>query len=365
MNREIDEQNKYQAEIFSNRLSKRYKLLRKWARKNRVTCYRLYDRDIPEVPLAVDLYEFLPFGIEDKFEVADFLREEDAKISANDLFTIQEKSSRQWVLLQLYERPYEKPQEEEILWLEEMSKSCAETLKIEKNHVIIKVRRRQHGMEQYEKLGTKNEIKGIVQECGQLFRLDLSGYIDTGLFLDHRPLRQKIRSECAGKRVLNLFSYTGSFSVFAAEGRASFVQSVDLSKTYLAVAQSNLLLNGFSGEKYDFVRSDVADFLKNANEKNEKFDIVILDPPTFSNSKATKNFLDINRDWSKLCSLCLKLLSKNGVLYFSTNSKKLNFDADFLSKDFGANVFAQEITQSTIDEDFKNTKPHRVWKISI
>lgn len=353
----------YQAGIFANRLAKRHRVLRKWARRERVTCYRLYDRDIPEVPLAVDLYEFLPFGVDGKGEAAEFLKNEDARISANDASAAVEKSGRQWLHVQLYERPYEKDEAEEEAWLSAMADAAAAAVGVARERVVVKTRKRQRGSEQYGRTGAERTVGGIVSECGQLLRVNLSDYLDTGLFLDHRPLRSLVRSSCAGRRVLNLFCYTGSFSVYAAEGRASLVRSVDLSRTYLAWAESNMELNGFSGGRFEFVRADVGAHLRECARAGERFDMIILDPPTFSNSKATEGTLDVNRDWAGLCASSLGLLDAGGTLYFSTNSRKLSFDEAALAKAAGRPVSARDITASTIPEDYAGQRPHRCWEI--
>ncbi|WP_294430948.1 class I SAM-dependent methyltransferase [uncultured Treponema sp.] len=375
MNQNSAEQNAYQAQIFSNRLAKRYKLLRKWARRERVTCYRLYDRDIPEVPLAVDLYEFLPEGMDSKIECAKFLRDEENRISANDLSAAKEKNERLYVHLYLYERPYEKSDGDEQIWLEEMTKAVSKTLEIPENRVIQKLRKKQKGENQYEKLKSERTVESYVQECGQLFKVNLSDYLDTGLFFDHRPLRQTVRSTCAGKSVLNLFCYTGSFSVYAAEGKASRVESVDLSNTYLEWAKFNFALNDFDPEspKFVFTRADVTGFLNQKlaevpnSEGTNRYDIIILDPPTFSNSKATRNTLDINRDWSELVKKCVNLLNPKGTLYFSTNSHRLKFDENLIPKlsVYNTEISVTDLTEKSLSEDFKGTKAHRLWKIQI
>ena len=375
MNQNTAEQNAYQANIFSNRLAKKYKLLRKWARRERVTCYRLYDRDIPEVPLAVDIYEFLPEGMDSKIDAALFLRGEDERISANDLSAAKEKNERMFAHLYLYERPYEKSDSDEQLWLDEMKKAVSLTLGISENRVIQKVRKHQKGENQYEKIENERSVEGFAQECGQLFKVNLSDYLDTGLFFDHRPLRSLVRETCAGKSVLNLFCYTGSFSVYAAEGKARRVESVDLSNTYLDWARFNFALNDFDPDdsRFFFTRGDVTGFLNqklaevpNA-EKSNRYDIIILDPPTFSNSKATRNTLDINRDWSELVTKCLNLLNKGGVLYFSTNSHRLKFDEKLVPKttNSGSAVAVFDMTETSLPEDFKGTKAHRLWKFEV
>lgn len=365
------DKNQYQAELFANRLSKKYRQLKKWARKNRISCYRLYDKDIPEVPLAADLYEFLPDEVSTKTECALFLRETENAVSQNNKNVITESKSRLFLHLCLYERPYEKDETEEELWLNEMAKAAAKTLQIPESHVIQKLRKKQKGNSQYEKIETSTKIEGITQECGQLFKLNLSEYLDTGLFLDHRPLRNTVRSSAGGKDVLNLFCYTASFSVYAAEGRARRVESVDLSNTYIAWAKENMALNGFTDKnKYQYTRQDVTGFLnqKNAEVENEegtnRYDLIILDPPTFSNSKNTQNVLDINRDWSTLCAKCLKILRPKGILYFSSNSKRLSFnEEDLKQKADGLTFTVQDITSQTVPQDFYGKKPHRCWKI--
>lgn len=365
----LPEKTAYQAELFSNRLAKKYRMLRKWARKNRVSCYRLYDRDIPEVPLAADLYEFLPDGIRDKADAAQFLREEERRIAANDPSAAQETARRRYLHLFMYERPYQTDEAEEQAWLDAMARAAADVLAIEASHVIVKTKRRQRGESQYEKIAAERTICGTVQECGQLFTVNLSDYLDTGLFFDHRPLRSLVRQTAAGMSVLNLFCYTGSFSVYAAEGKARHVESVDLSNTYLSWARDNMRLNGFAdAEKYVFTKSDVTAFLrkKQAERPNgtNRFDLIILDPPTFSNSKSTAHTLDINRDWPPLVADCLRLLTPRGILYFSTNSRRLKFDRALIPpapNDIAIDV--TDMTESSLPEDYKGTKSRRCWKL--
>lgn len=370
----MENKNEYQSQLFFNRLSKNYKQLKKWARKNRITCYRLYDKDIPEIPLCVDLYTFLPIEIETKIEAAKHYSKINFAISENSkeaTTLIKQESSRTYIHLYLYERPYEKDETEENEWLKIMSLSAAKVLNIPKENVIIKTRKKQtenKKRSQYERQESNKEIKGIVFEQGQLFYINLSDYIDTGLFFDHRPLRAIVRNNSIGKRVLNLFSYTSSFSVYAAEGKATYIESVDLSNTYTEWSKNNMRLNEFiNDEKYKFLTTDVIHYLHDMKKEAEnnsnfvKFDLIILDPPTFSNSKKTDTMLDINRDYSELINLCSKILSKDGTLYFSTNSKKLIFDENKLL----SNTVCREITPQTIPEDYRNTKIHRVWEINF
>ncbi|MCQ2573538.1 MAG: class I SAM-dependent methyltransferase [Treponema sp.] len=369
----MTEKDSYQAEIFRNRIAKKFRELKKWARKNRITCFRIYDRDIPEVPLCLDIYELLPSDVTSPLECARFISMQNERQSANDKTVEAEIASRRYAVLYLYERPYEKEQSDEDQWLSLMAKQVSEVFNISENQIITKQRKKQKGIDnQYEKQETESlpPLTGLVQEQGQIFRVDLTSYIDTGLFFDHRPLRSIIRETCSGKSVLNLFCYTGSISVYAAGGNAKRVESVDLSNTYLSWAKENFNLNEYSDRnKYYFTKADCVQFLKDKQESEkpeDRYDIIILDPPTFSNSKMADT-MDINRDWPELCKLCLNLLNKNGVLYFSTNSRRLKFDAGLLpeSTASGFKVTAQDITQKTISQDFTGTNPHKAFEIRV
>ncbi len=394
----MENKTEYQAQLFANRLKKKYKELRKWARKNRITCYRIYNKDIPEIPVSLDLYEFLPSFVTTPIEVAKFLTEQNEKISQNDFCTEKDIKSRTFAVLYLYERPYEKQYEQEEIWLNAMQKAAGEVLGIEESHIIKKMRKHQKGSNQYEKKDAQSTNFNAdfsefdfqyVQEQGQIFKINLSSYLDNGLFFDHRPLRSIIRDTSSKKRVLNLFCYTGSFSVYAAQGNASFVESVDLSNTYLDWAKQNMQNNGFSdNHKYVFTRSDCMVFLQqkavaqkkllassNQNipisdeiKKNaQTYDIIILDPPTFSNSKNTSNVLDINKDWPQLVKDALNILNPNGILYFSTNSERLKFNIEQIPQKTisGCQIECEDITPQTIPNDYAASKPHRCWKFSV
>ena len=344
-----------QAVMFANRLEKQYKHLRKWARRTGVTAYRLYDKDIPEITLAVDLYE---------------------EAGTGNLF----------LHIALYERPYEKPEEAEDLWMASMRAAAADILGIPETRVFTKLRRKQRGEDaQYERIASSGGRITIL-EGGSKFLVNLSDYLDTGIFLDHRPARMMVRAEANGKRVLNLFCYTGAFSVHAAAGGAATVTSVDLSKTYLAWAAENLTLNGFRAEapgaghsnpagaytladaanRWACVHADVKAFLAYARRAGAQWDLIVCDPPTFSNSKRAADILDINRDWAELCRSCLAVLAPGGTLYFSTNSRSLKFDPDLIG---GAasrpGVVITDLSDASIPEDFRNRRIHRLWKITL
>lgn len=364
------EKTQAQAELLKNRVAKNSKALRKWARKNLVAAYRLYDRDIPEIPLAIDLYEFLPDSVQTPAEAQAFMQEQAAAESANIPGAAARRLERTYLKVFLYERPYEKPQEEERAWLCAMTDALADCLQIDRSRITTKTRLHDKGGSQYAQNGANQKALqahkagggeslacdnfcGRVFENGAIFYVDLATYLDTGLFLDMRAARAMIKANAQNKRVLNLFCYTSSFSVAAALGGAAAVQSVDLSNTYLDWSRKNAALNGLDDSRLEWTKADVMQFLDLCKQK---FDLIILDPPTFSASKSAKENLDTKRDWIILCKKCLALLDKKGVLYFSTNAKTLKFDASLLP-----GALAQEITEQTIDTDFKTKKSHRMW----
>ena len=306
-------------EAFKNRLIKRRKHLGKWARRNSISCYRVYDADLPDYNVAIDLYE-------DK-----------------------------WITVSEYQAPKEI---EEIVVkkrLSEILRVIPAVFDIDKSNIFLKVRKQQKGRGQYSKWEDSKEFH-IVKESGAMFYVNFKDYLDTGIFLDHRPIRRRIKDESNGKRVLNLFSYTGTVSSLAAVGGAKSVVTVDASKTYLDWAKRNLQLNGLSSKDHIFIQSDVREWLK---RDGTKYDIIFLDPPTFSNSKSDRAIFDVQRDYVELINLCAKLLKKDGVLYFSNNYRRFKFDTSLFN-----NLNIEDISKSTIDEDFKgNPKIHKCWEI--
>ena len=335
--------NQVQTTLFYNRLVKRYKHLKKYARRLGIFAYRLYDKDIPEIPVAVDLYREDITGV---------------------LFAV----------LTEYERPSYKKDDTGAASRAELTEALCAALEIPTEQVYQKCRRRQRGEAQYEKIADSGK-RIIVREGRCRFFVNVSDYLDTGLFLDHRPTRLAIAESAAGKSVLNLFCYTASFSVHALVNGARRVCSVDLSKNYLQWAYENAELNGVAdAERCRFVQSDVRLFLEQAAKRTEKWDIIICDPPTFSNSKRTPQFFDVNRHWQDLIRSCCAVLAAEGVLYFSTNSRTLRFNTAELSDDYGsaeAETFVyqkmrftvQDISAQSIPEDFRNKKIHRLWKM--
>lgn len=315
-----DDKDIEQAGFLLNRLIKRDKHLRKWARRQGLNCWRAYDRDIPEIPLAIDRYD--------------------------DAAT-----------LYLFERPYEKDEASERAWLALMKEATAEALGLDPNLVFVKTRRRLGSDEQYVR-GSTQAVTRIAMEGGLRFKVNVSDYLDTGLFMDHRTTRAMVGARSAGRSVLNLYCYTGSFSVYALAGRAARVTGVDLSNTYLSWALDNIRLNGLPEDRYLAVKKDARAFLTDAAAAGSRYGLIVLDPPTFSNSKGMEGFLDINRQWPELVQSCLNLLEDDGNLFFSTNSRELRLDPELLTR-----AAVRDITASTIPEDFRG-KPHRAWILS-
>lgn len=338
--RDEAERTRRQAELFSNRLDKQWKHLKKWAKRTEVSAWRLYDRDIPEIPLAVDVYV-------------------DCTTACTALH------------IALYDRPYEKDEAAEELWMAAMKEVASRICAVPLERVYTKIRKKQRGEDsQYEKIATKPFIMTVREGEGK-FLVNLSSYVDTGLFLDHRPGRALVGKNAKAKRVLNLFCYTGAFSIHAALGGASSVTSVDLSKTYLSWAVENFRLNGLEAafpspdkSKWRFIHSDVRAFLEQSKKKGERWDTIVCDPPTFSNSKRSPDTFDVNRDWLSLCQACLSVLAAGGTLYFSTNSRSLKFDGELLMQG-QSNLSIQDISEASIPEDFRNKKIHRMWTITM
>ncbi|TVQ39321.1 MAG: hypothetical protein EA384_06735 [Spirochaetaceae bacterium] len=310
----------YHSELLRNRLVKRSKHLHKWARRNNITCYRVYDRDIPEIPICIDLYErYLHIN---EFPGAKELRASDGPA-----------------------------------WSAAMLDVAASSIGIHRDHVFWKRREPQKGKAQYQKLATSGQ-RIPVHEGGYTLLVNLADYVDTGLFLDHRDTRAIVGTLCGGARFLNLYSYTGSFTVYAAGGGARSTTSVDLSNTYNEWARQNLAVNGLGGSLHRFERQDVIRFLDHAQARGERYDCIVLDPPTFSNSKKMEGVLDVQRDHPRLIEQCVALLSRRGILFFSTSYRGFKWNVSPQQQ-----LQVQEITGDTVGEDFRKRRPHRVWML--
>ncbi|MFA1029316.1 Ribosomal RNA large subunit methyltransferase K/L [Pseudomonas syringae pv. helianthi] len=304
-------------QMFANRLQKNLKLMGKWVRREGIDCYRVYDADMPEYSLAIDLYH-------------------------------------DWVHVQEYAAPKSIDPEKASARLFDALAAIPQALNIDKNRVVIKRRERQSGTRQYERQSAQGQFLEV-SEGGVKLLVNLTDYLDTGLFLDHRPMRMRLQREASGKRFLNLFAYTATASVHAAKGGARSTTSVDLSRTYLDWARRNLSLNGFS-DKNRLEQGDVMAWLQ-ANR--DEYDLIFIDPPTFSNSKRMEGIFDVQRDQVELIDLAMARLAPGGVLYFSNNFRKFVLDEN-LSQRYAV----EDITAQTIDPDFaRNGKIHRAWKI--
>jgi 23S rRNA (cytosine1962-C5)-methyltransferase len=301
--------------MFRNRLMKVFRHVSKAAKKQNISCYRIYDHDLPEFPFCIEKYE-------------------------------------DWLYVAEYRRNHHMDELEHEQWLEDCKKIIEDITGVPTARIILRARQRKSNrQDQYQKLDDEKQYI-IAGEQGLKFKINLTDYLDTGLFLDHRLTRTLVRASANLKKVLNLFCYTGSFSVYAASGGASEVVSVDLSKNYLKWATENMELNGFYDPvKYSFLCEDIKQWL--AKIPTGYFDLVIMDPPTFSNSKRMEDFLDVQRDHPVMINQTLTGMKPGGVLYFSTNFSRFQLQTELLT-----NCTVKDITRSTTPFDFQ-TKLNR------
>jgi 23S rRNA (cytosine1962-C5)-methyltransferase len=304
---------------FRNRIAKNARHWGKWARRRGIECYRVYDRDIPEFAFALDVYG--------------------------------ERAH-----LQQYRRSAEEAGPPHDSWLREVHAAAAEALSLTPDRVVLKRRTQRRAGEQHEKTGAHGE-DFVVHEGGRRFLVNLEAYLDTGLFLDHRNTRAMVAEEARGNRFLNLFCYTGSFTVYAATAGAAASVSVDLSNTYLEWARRNFTLNGIGTGEHALERADVLEWLEDAARARRRFDLIVLDPPAFSTSKAMTGTLDVQRDHPVLLDACAELLAAGGVLYFSTNLRTFRLDPHA-----GAGLTGADISARSVPEDFRNRRIHACWR---
>lgn len=306
--------------MLANRLQRIHRHLRKWARRTGVTCYRLYEKDIPDQPLIVDWYDGR-------------------------------------ALVYAMHRKKDETPEARMAWLEEVDAEVREGLGVTDETLFFKERKRQRGLAQYEKIAEAHQ-EFVVEEGGHRFIVNLSDYLDTGLFLDHRNTRRMVEEESEGRHTLNLFSYTGSFSVYAAGGGAASTTSVDISNTYLRWTERNFELNGLEPATNRVVRADLLRWLPEARASGRKWDLIVCDPPTFSNSKKMQGFFDVQSQHVEVINGCIHLLAPGGTLYFSTNYRGFKlYEDELLPAD------RYEISELTIPDDFRNRKIHRCWRM--
>jgi len=305
-----------QAAMFANRLKKNQKKLRPWLKKNRISCYRLYDRDLPEYAVAVDIY-------------AGSVHVQEYRAPS----TIDEEKARERLQAALAVLP--------------------DALAVSRDQVFCKVREKQKGASQYRRKEEAGEFFQV-EEGGLQFLVNLRDYLDTGLFLDHRTTRAMLREMATGQRFLNLFCYTATATVYAAAGGAAETTSVDLSRTYLDWARSNLALNGLAGSRHQLVMADCMEWLK---KDRGEYDLIFIDPPTFSNSKRMTYVFDIQRDHVALLQVAMLRLAPGGRIVFSTNFRQFKLAEEALSA-----AVIRNLSSETLPEDFsRNPKIHQCW----
>ncbi|MFP4162206.1 MAG: class I SAM-dependent methyltransferase [Ectothiorhodospira sp.] len=306
---------------FTNRLHKNLRHWSRWARRRGIECFRVYDRDIPEYPVAVDVYAGLPH-------------------------------------VQVYETRQEDDRNGFEALVARVRTEAASVFGIAPEDLALKVRRRQKGLAQYTRMGEGGQ-ELIVREDGLRFSVQLHAYLDTGLFPDLRIARALIRERAQGTHFMNLFAYTGSFTVHAAAGGARESLTLDLSRTYLDWARRNFRLNGLDPERHHLEQVDVMQWLEQAPAREGgRFDLIVLDPPSFSNSSRMDTTLDVQRDHPWMIHRCMGLLASGGTLLFSNNRRGFRLYEDELPP-----CMVEEITRRTQPEDFARGRPHRCWLI--
>lgn len=331
---------------FANRLRKNLAHWHKWARRRGTSCFRIYDRDVPQFPFAIDWFETVSHGAG----------------------TPRAPHAGAHLHVQEIDTGWKRSDEDYTAWLIAVCDAICEVCAIPAAQLHLKRRERQRGTSQYEKLDDAEAESFVVEEAGHRFEVNFDTYLDTGLFLDHRPTRRLVAETIAqrlktgpeaGTRFLNLFAYTGSFTVHAARAGASHSTTVDLSNTYQAWTARNFALNGIDAGRHRLVRADVLVWLADPGNAAERYDVIVLDPPSFSNSKKMQGVLDVQRDHARLMSQCHELLAAGGELFFSTNLRSFVMDSQIQQR-----LALREITHQSVPEDFRRPGrpgPHRAW----
>ncbi|MCL1076881.1 bifunctional 23S rRNA (guanine(2069)-N(7))-methyltransferase RlmK/23S rRNA (guanine(2445)-N(2))-methyltransferase RlmL [Parashewanella spongiae] len=306
---------------FCNRIKKNLKQLNKWAKKEGIDSYRIYDADLPDYNVAIDKY-------------------------LNHL------------VVQEYAAPIEIPESVTKRRISDILLVLPQLTDVAPNNIVVKTRSRQKGSNQYQKRN-QDKVELITTEYNAKFKLNLSGYLDTGLFLDHRLTRRLVGDKSKNRHVLNLFAYTGTASVHAALGGAKSVTTVDMSHTYLLWAEENFKLNGIYGNQYHFEQADCLQWIK---ESEEQFDLIFIDPPTFSNSKRMEDSFEVERDHVELLTDLMKLLMPDGEIIFSNNKRKFKMDIEALAK---IGIKVENLDAKTLPLDYKrNPQIHNTWLLT-
>lgn len=315
------------ARMFANRLGKNLKRLQTWASRADVSCYRLYDADMPEYAFAIDTYRTL-------------------------------EPDLTWLYVQEYAAPAEIELDAVRRRRSEALSVLPEVTGVPEERIHVRTRRRSRGGEQYRKVDEQANFH-LVTEGHLRFRVNFDDYLDTGLFLDHRMTRARLRDAAGGKRFLNLFAYTGTATVYAVAGGATSSTTVDLSRTYLDWAEHNLRINGMTGRQHEFIQADCREWLQESVHRRQRYDLIFLDPPTFSNSKRMEGVLDIERDHGALIDGCAKVLAPDGLLVFSTNAQRFKLEEALATR-----YDIRDISAATLPRDFeRNPRIHRCFEI--
>ena len=322
--------------MFANRVRKNQRQLGSWLAREGVGCYRLYDADMPEYAFAIDVYTG----------------------ASGTAGSPAETSAERWLVVQEYAAPAAIPEDTVRRRRSEALAGLVAATGIPGDHLHLRTRRRTRRGDQYTKRDERGNFH-VVGEGGLRFQVNFEDYLDTGLFLDHRMTRGRLRAAASGKRFLNLFAYTGTATVYAVAGGARASTTVDLSATYLDWATANLALNDLAGPAHELVRADVREWLTAAAQRRERYDLIFCDPPTFSNSKRMQGVLDVQRDHPVLIDACMALLAPGGLLVFSTNAQRFRLDAALESR-----YSVTDVSRATVPPDFlRNTDIHRCYEL--
>ncbi len=306
--------------MFGNRLRKNLARLETWAKRHDVACFRAYDADMPEYAFAIDLYG----------------------------------NHERWAYVQEYAAPATVDAAAARSRRDEALAVLPEILGLPEERIVLRVRRRQKGGEQYEKVGAESRFHEV-REGGYRFLVNFTDYLDTGLFLDHRITRQRVGELAAGRSFLNLFAYTGTATVYAAGAGATASTTVDMSRTYLDWARRNLALNGLAGPQHGFVQADCLAWLEEQGAApRRRYGVIFVDPPTLSRSKRMEREFDVQRDHARLLAMAARLLEPGGVIVFSNNFQKFKLDPAV------AQAFeVEDLSRATLPEDFaRNPRIH-------
>ena len=348
------------AQMFANRLAKNLKKQQTWADRSGITCYRLYDADMPEYAFAIDMYRSVGEAADPTVGSARWAPLATGAGPAAGAASAPASGETMWLYVQEYAAPAEIELESVRKRRGEALSTLSDVTGVDPDHVRVRTRRKNKRGEQYSKVQDRANYH-VVMEDGLKFLVNFDDYLDTGLFLDHRTTRGRLRAAASGKRFLNLFAYTCTASVYAAAGGAVSTTSVDMSNTYLNWAQRNFELNGLSPERNGLVQADCRVWLEEAGRGRERYDLIFIDPPTFSNSKRMEGVFDVERDHPEFIEGCMRLLAPGGLIVFSTNSQRFRLDESLTQR-----YDVRDISAKTLPRDFeRNPRIHKCFEVRL